>query len=103
MFVPEGGTQVSFRGLISFGPEPPPAGGGFPAQLQYDPDDDGPGDDRPVLWCDAFAFEGGLVALGTELPDGETWCIADVDITGGGSSITATWQVYGEGDPRFSR
>ena len=105
LFVPNGETDVSFRGLISFGPEAPPAGGAFPAPLRYDPNPaDADNSTRPVPWCSVFVFEGGLVALGTQLPPGDdTWCIADVDITGGGSSITATWQVYGEGDPRFSR
>jgi hypothetical protein len=106
LFVPSGDVHVAFRGIISFGPEDPPGGGGFPSQLRYDPDPaDADDSTQPVQWCSAFAFDGdGLVTLGTVLPSGETWCIAAVDVVGGpGGQITATWQVFGEGDPRFTR
>ena len=79
---------MAFRGLISFGPEAPPGGGAFPAQLRYDPNPaDADDSTQPVPWCSVFAFDGdGLVTLGTRCPPGDdTWCIADVDIAGGGS------------------
>jgi hypothetical protein len=101
LFVPTGGGQVPYRGVINLGPKPAPTDGTMgDVSLEYDPA--GGTAFQPVQWCTSPQFDtNGLVTSAT-LPAGESWCVAKAITVGGtvGTVIT-TWQVYGLDDPRF--
>ena len=109
-FVPHGGGgagQESFRGILTFDPQPSDDGSFF-VGLQYDPDNDGPLPARDLLPCIAPVFNapvaaGGLVTSAT-LPPLESWCLAAGSFVASsdGTAFIPTAQVYGEQDPRFS-
>lgn len=92
VFIPRGSGTATYTGVLTFekAADDPSA-----LVLQYDPDDDGAAPYRDVPDC-----------AGTEesptLPAGDTWCVvaASADYLGG-SIWNLTWDVYGEGDPRF--
>jgi hypothetical protein len=90
-FIPIGGDPASqYTGEITFTKA---AADPNALVLQYDPDDDGSEPFRDVPDCEE----------GPILPEGDdTWCVvsASADYQGD-SSWTITWNVYGEGDPRF--
>jgi len=102
--VGDGNQNVEYRVFVDF-----PASEGpsqttstVPFGLEYDPDDNGTY--QPLLMCITPEFDanGNVVVGTTELQDAETWCIASfsgVATTGGDFQVT--WQLYGEGDPRF--
>jgi len=115
LFEPDGdaAVDVNYRGVISFGPRPlvvDPDTGAIELLLQYDRDGDGTDFDfDPVPWCDNPQFdEDGQVIVGpaggeqTEVPAGDSWCIASEATVGEGTDqIITTWQVFGLDDPRF--
>jgi VCBS repeat-containing protein len=105
LFEPSGSSTVSYRGVLSFGPESAPAAGGsgeFALLLRYDPT--GGSTFRPVQWCIDPQFEPDGDVTGATLPAGESWCVASGytrgDVNG---DLVTTWQVYGVDDPRFTR
>jgi hypothetical protein len=98
LFQPEGGADVDYRGFITFGPKPEPAGP-LSLLLQYDPENDG--SFKNVQWCDSPVFDAGVVTSAT-LPTGETWCVASETTAGEGTGqVETTWQVWGHDDPLF--
>lgn len=105
LFQPEGTATVSYRGVVSFGPDPAPVAGGtgeYPLLLRYDPS----GGDafRPVQWCIDPQFDAQDDVVSATLPAGETWCVAKADTRGNGDGdLVTTWQVYGLDDPKFTR
>jgi len=105
LFQPSGSATVSYRGVLSFGPESAPAPGGsgvHPLLLRYDPT--GGNTFRPVRWCIDPQFGGDGLVTGATLPAGETWCVASAHTRAGASGDLITeWQVYGEDDPKFTR
>jgi hypothetical protein len=115
LFEPDGdaAVDVNYRGVISFGPRPlvvDPDTGAIELLLQYDRDGDGTAFEfDPVPWCDNPQFdEDGQVIVGpaggeqTEVPPGDSWCIASEATVGEGTDqIITTWQVFGLDDPRF--
>jgi hypothetical protein len=104
LFQPTGDTTVTYRGVLTFGPEPaPPAGGPgvLPLLLRYDPD--GGTNFRPVQWCTDPQFDGDHAVTTATMPDGESWCVASADTQGVGSEVETLWQVFGIDDPNFSR
>lgn len=92
VFIPRGSGTATYTGVLTFekAADDPSA-----LVLQYDPDDDGAAPYKDVPDC-----------AGTDesptLPAGDTWCVvgASADYLGG-SLWKLTWDIYGEGDPRF--
>jgi hypothetical protein len=112
IFEPEGTSIVYYRGFLTFaddpGASPGATGGAFSIGLEYDPDGPAGVDNyRALLACLTPQFDGSgnVLAPGvstTQIPAGETWCIASfrgVATTAGAYAIE--WQVVGEGDPGF--
>lgn len=91
VFIPRGTGDASFTGVLTFEKtaDDPSA-----LVLQYDPDDDGAAPYKDVPDC-----------AGTEnptLPGVDTWCVVTASADYLGESLwKMTWNVYGEGDPRF--
>jgi hypothetical protein len=104
LFQPTGDATVTYRGELTFGPEPaPPAGGSgvLPLLLRYDPD--GGTNFRPVQWCSDQQFDADGLVITATLPAGESWCVASADTRGTGPDVETVWQVFGIDDPNFSR
>ena len=99
-FAPQGGADVDYRGSITFGPKPEPAGT-LNLLLQYDPELDNTY--KNVPWCDApMVFDANGVVTEAHVPAGDTWCIASETTVGQGTgTIETTWQVWGHDDPNF--
>jgi hypothetical protein len=93
VFIPQGSGNASYTGVLTFEKE---ADNPSALVLQYDPDDLGPDPFKDVPDCE-----------GTEaspaLPEGgDTWCVISGSAEYLGESVwNITWDVYGEGDPRF--
>lgn len=103
-FAPTGGTDVDYRGFLTFGPKPAPtpgaAAGTFSLLLEYDPT--GGTTFRPVQWCIGPQFDGDGLVTGATIPPGETWCIASSDNRPDeNGDVVTTWQVFGHDDPRY--
>ena len=92
VFIPRGSGDASYTGVLTFEKT---AADPSALVLQYDPDDDGDAPYKDVPDC------AGTTENPT-LPGGDTWCVvtASADYLGG-SLWKMTWNVYGEGDPRF--
>jgi len=103
-FVPSGGEDVVYRGILQFPADAPPAPEDpeYPLLLQYDIDvtDEIPA--KPVQWCINPSFTGGLVTSAT-LPAGENWCVAKAETVPNAFGLVTVWQVYGLDDPYFTR
>ena len=102
-FQPSGASTVDYRSFLNFGPDPTPAPPGTgPLPLQYDPA--GGTNYRAVPWCGDPQFDESNLVTSATVPEGDTWCIASVstrpDATG---HLNATWQVFGQDDPKFTR
>jgi hypothetical protein len=105
IFDPDGGSTVTYRGILTFPGDAPPdpeSGGQFPLLLRYDPT--GGTTFKPVQWCVAPVFDGDGLVVSATLPGEETWCVAKADTVANAEGLLeTTWQVYGEDDPRFTR
>jgi VCBS repeat-containing protein len=106
LFQPSGAGVVTYRGVVSFGPEPPPAPGTtgeLALRLRYDPT--GGEDFQPMQWCLNPQFDGTKTVTSATLPAGETWCVASAYTRGqsAGGLLLIDWQVYGIADPNITR
>lgn len=92
VFIPRGAGIASYTGVLTFEKtaDDPSA-----LVLQYDPDDDGAAPYKEVPDCTGTTEN-------PTLPSGDSWCVvtASADYVGG-SVWKLTWNVFGEGDPRF--
>jgi hypothetical protein len=96
VFVPRGSAAASFEGGLTFTKTQSDPLDDTALVLQYDPDDDGLEPFRVVPDCE------GDVESPT-LPEGDdTWCVVSASAEYLGDSLWAvSWNLYGEGDPRF--
>lgn len=98
-----------------------PAANPITVGLEYDPDGDGPEVFRDMEWCtdveimttEPVAENNGLesqLVVDATVPDGESWCIAAIDIgeptaedtdPPPADEVTAVFWVYGEDDPHW--
>jgi hypothetical protein len=104
LFVPSGGGEVPYRGVINLGPKPAPNGTLNPITLSYDPDGDIGGTSyKPVQWCGSPDFDANGLVTSATMPPNESWCVAKATTTGGEElgTVVTEWQVYGLDDPRF--
>jgi len=100
--VPGDGNLATFRGELTFTPQTLDGNDDFVLSLEYDPDNEGPEEFRPLLICESATFVEGLVVDAT-LPVDETWCNAGwTSRASGGGEIVTVIQVFGEEDPGFS-
>ena len=92
VFIPRGAGTASYTGVLTFekSADDPSA-----LILQYDPDDDGVAPYKDVPDCTGTTEN-------PTLPAGDTWCVVSAGADYLGESLwKMTWNVYGEGDPRF--
>lgn len=92
VFIPRGSGAASYTGVLTFEKT---AADPTALILQYDPDDDGIAPYREVPDCAGTAED-------PSLPEGDTWCVVSANADYLGESLwKMTWNVFGEGDPRF--
>jgi len=102
LFQPVGASQVDYRGIITFGPEPVDisATGELVLKLEYDPS--GGNTFRPVQLCINPQFDSLGKVISATRPGTEKWCIAsETTVAAGAGQAKTTWQVFGHDDPKY--
>jgi hypothetical protein len=96
VFIPRGSVAASFLGSLTFTKMQSDPLDDTALVLQYDPDDDGAEPFRVVPDC-AGDEENPSLPVGDD-----TWCVVSASAEYLGDSLwSISWNVYGEGDPRF--
>jgi len=99
VFIPSGEVATDFRGVLTFIKQ-------FDDPsllvLQYDPDNDEVSTFVDVPACEDAVFDGSGMVESATIPEGDTWCFAEVVGQPIGDGFwQVAWQVFGTGDPRW--